>query len=167
MPAPSGPPGARWDTPAAGVPRRFGVGVLMVLVTMFAVLFAVMQTAGVDPAIFIIIALLFAGVSLGQVLLFQGRYPRAASIWVGAVLFPIEMLGYYVYVKATGYRAGTAPAVFGIMFSIPFGACLGYLAGGLTAGVFFLIDAYNKWASGKESAQNANTSSVVSQSVSK
>jgi hypothetical protein len=36
------PWGARWDTPATGVPRRFGVGILMLLMTLFAVLFSVM-----------------------------------------------------------------------------------------------------------------------------
>jgi hypothetical protein len=32
---PEQPWGASWDTPAAGVPRRFGVGILMLLMTLY------------------------------------------------------------------------------------------------------------------------------------
>ena len=34
----------------ASVPRRFGVGVLLILVTAFAVLFAAMRTFGAPPS---------------------------------------------------------------------------------------------------------------------
>ena len=70
----------------------FGVGVLMILMTAFAVLFAAMRTFGAPPEVFIVIAVLFLGVTLGQILLFQGKQPRKASVVAGAVIFPMGIL---------------------------------------------------------------------------
>ena len=49
----------------ASVPRRFGVGVLLILMTAFAVLFAMMRTFGARPEVFIVVSVLFLGVTLG------------------------------------------------------------------------------------------------------
>ncbi|MHC4179187.1 MAG: Clp protease N-terminal domain-containing protein, partial [Planctomycetota bacterium] len=148
-----GPVGARWDSEAVGVPRRFGTAVLMLLVTMYAVLFASMQSLDFPPAVFIVVAVLFTGVGLGQILLFSGRYPRAASIWVGACLFPAEIL--VVLLWAIFFPPQSRPhdlvplLVVLLVLSIPLGAGLGYLAGGLTAGVFLLIERYKKYREGR------------------
>jgi len=134
-----GPRGARWDTPAAGVPRRFGMGILMLMMTMFAVLFAVMQLLGAPADVFIIVAVLFAGVGLGQMLLFGGKYPRAASIWVGACLYPVEVFADLLY------RGDNSGQLICMLVTSPVdGAGFGYLAGGLTAGVFLLLEKYGK-----------------------
>ncbi len=143
-----GPAGARWDTPAVGVPQRFAVGVLMLLVTMYAFLFAAMQWLGAHPIVFTMVAVLFSGVGLGQMFLFGGKYPRAASIWVGACLLPVEVLAMWIYMAKFDPRLLRSSGVEGMLcfliFSIPLGAFFGYLAGGLTAGVFFLIEKYRK-----------------------
>jgi len=76
----------------ASVPRRFGVGVLLILMTAFAVLFAAMQTIGMPRKLFVIVTVLFLGVTLGQILLFQGKKPRLASLLVGGILLPLELL---------------------------------------------------------------------------
>jgi hypothetical protein len=134
---------------AVGVPRRFGMGILILLVSLFAVLFAVMKMMGVDPITFVVTTVLFAGVATGQVLLFGGKKPRAASVWVGAGLFPVEMLAVLV-------GSAIAPSILSLtkieqesvelllIFSIPLGAGFGYLAGGLTAGAFVFIERYKK-----------------------
>ena len=87
-----GPWGASWDTEAVGVPRRFGMAVVLLMVTMYAVLFSAMQSLNTHPAVFVVVAILVTGVGLGQILMYEGKHPRAASIWVGACLFPVEML---------------------------------------------------------------------------
>ena len=51
-----------------------------------------MQSLGASPIVFVVIAVLVTGVGLGQTLLFGGQYPRAASIWVGVCLFPVEIV---------------------------------------------------------------------------
>ncbi|MCR4411775.1 MAG: Clp protease N-terminal domain-containing protein [Thermoguttaceae bacterium] len=139
-----GPPGARWDRPAAGVPRRFGLGTLLLITTMFAVLYASLQLLGAHPVVFVMVVVLFAGVGLGQMLLFGGKYPRAASIWVGLVLFPIEVAVAMLYVASQSLYGGPDPNEVCALavLAVPFGAGFGYLAGGLTAGVFLLLDKY-------------------------
>jgi hypothetical protein len=147
IPDPNAPPwAARWDRPAAGVPRRFGIGVLMLLVAMYAVLFSAMSVMGASPAVFVPIAAFITIVGLGQVLLFRSRYPRAASIYSGAVALPLVMLA--VIVVAVTVEPGPfrhwgpfLALLFAVVFAaIPLGAMFGYLAGGLTAGVFLLIE---------------------------
>jgi hypothetical protein len=144
-----GPAGARWDTEAVGVPRRFGMAILMMLVTMFAVLFAAMESLGARPIVFIPTAILFAGVALGQMLLFGGKYPRAASVWVGACLFPVEILAVLLcaifFPSLVSTFSDTVPLLVLLLFlSIPLGAGLGYLAGGLTASAFLFIELYKR-----------------------
>ena len=117
----------------ASVPRRFGMGVLLILVTAFAVLFAAMRTIGVPPGLFVLVAVLFLGVTLGQILLFKGKRPREASLLVGGILFPLEMPAVDWYV-AQGYVA-----IWRLGWRVAWRAgrpLFGYLAGGVMAGVF-------------------------------
>ena len=79
------------DRPAVGVPRRFGVFIMMLMVTLYAVLFSVLKVLRASNLVFVLLALLFTGIGIGQAVLFGGRYPRAASIWIGSVLVPIEV----------------------------------------------------------------------------
>src|SRR5690242_12512148 len=76
----------------ASVPRRFGVGVLLILMTAFAVLFAVMQSLRAPPQLFAVIAGLFLAVTVAQILLFRGEQPRVASLLAGAVVVPVEVV---------------------------------------------------------------------------
>lgn len=149
--APDGPsdvypieaPGPR----AVGVPRRFGVGVLLILVTFFAVLFAFLSSFDYGPKVFAVVGVLFVGVAAGQSLLFGGEKPREASIVVGIILFPLELLGLAVYEQMTGqFGRGSIVenVVPGLLCSVVPGALFGYLAGCLTAGVFFVMDRLRK-----------------------
>ena len=156
------PAGAGWDTPAVGVPRRFGMGPLMVMVTMYAVLFAALK--GLAPAfdglaapssLFIIVGVLVSGVGLGQMVLFGGRYPRAASIWVGVFLFPVLLL-------AVGLAGGdlSPDGMTCIIVVAPFlGALFGYLAGGLSAGVFLVLEYVEKRRAERQSGDDTEPSS--------
>jgi hypothetical protein len=142
------PWGARWDTAAAtGVPRQFGLAVLFLMVTLYALLFSTMQLLDFGPKTFVVVAILVTGVGLGQIFLFGGKYPRAASIWIGACLFPTEIFivnvgACLLDANATVSVEGVALVFAGVLVSIPGGAFFGYLFGGLTAGVFLLLDRY-------------------------
>jgi len=127
----------------ARVPRRFGVGVLLILMTAFAVLFAVMRTFHAPPELFLVVAGLFLAVTLGQILLFQGKKPRAASLLAGGVVFPLEIVALIVWQVYSSRDRGPDPMLFmslvpGLMCSIPGGIGLGYLAGCFMAGVFLI-----------------------------
>jgi len=141
------PWGAGWDSTATGVPRRFGLAILFLMVTLYALLFSSMQLLDVQPVTFVVVAVLVTGVGLGQMILFGGKYPRAASIWIGACLFPLEILavhvgGWFMTPNAVVSVEGVVLVFARVLVSIPGGAFFGYLFGGLTAGVFLLLDRY-------------------------
>jgi hypothetical protein len=144
---PGGPAGATWDSPATGVPRRFGMAIVMLIMTMYAILFAAMKLLDAPPTVFGVIAILFTGVGLGQMLLFRGQYPRAASVWVGACLLPLEVVVVIVYEAVTGGVSEPGAdllmgLVCGATLAAPLGALAGYTAGCLAAGVFLLLERY-------------------------
>jgi hypothetical protein len=120
------------------VPRRFGVNVLLVLMTGFAVLFALLRALNAPPPAFATIGVFFLGVTVSQVVLFQGKRPRMASMLVGAVLLPLVMISAQLL-----DRSGRSPAwewLDMLVISTVFGAIWGYLAGTLVAGVFLLLE---------------------------
>jgi len=141
-----GPWGARWDTPAVGVPRQFSLAMLLLMMALYAVLFATLRVLHADPEVFIVVAVFFTGVGVGQTLLFGGKYPRAASIWVGAGLFPVECAAWCVYANYSEFANGSEYAFVGlvalVLFCTPLGAGLGYLAGCVAAGMFFVSERY-------------------------
>ena len=148
---PLNPEASSWiadvDRPAIGVPRRFGVFLMMLMVTLYAVLFSVLTMLRASTLVFVLLALLFTGIGIGQAVLFGGRYPRAASIWVGSILVPIEACVFFVCQLDTPYpgawqRIDILLVTF--LYGIPFGAVFGYLFGTLTAGGFWLVDRYEK-----------------------
>ena len=136
----------RWDSHATGVPRRFGMSIMFMMMTMYALLFAFMKMMDTPPWEFAIIAIFVTGVGFAQMALFGGRYPRAASIWSGAILFPVEIFFYtgaWAYSDTGQTLVSFAIGLFLAILSTPFGAFFGYLSGGLTAGAFLLIEMYN------------------------
>jgi len=129
----------------AGVPRRFGMGVLLVITAMYAVLFGVMRGIGANPITFVLVTLFFTAVGTGQMLLFRGRQPRWASMVAGAAACPLLYLGGIIYYRlAFGLR--TSPDICGgFTCGVIAGAIYGYLAGVLIAGVFLIAD----WLAGR------------------
>jgi hypothetical protein len=120
----------------------------MLFVTLSAVLFSVMQTFGACAEVFAVISTMFAAVAVGQLFLFGGRYPRAASIWVGACFFPLQVITVWLWLDFE-YGHGSFRSLVGLLlvlfvaliFSPLLGAGFGYLSGGLVGGVFFILDA--------------------------
>ncbi len=115
----------------------------MLLITMAALLFGLMKSLGAPAAVFAIVTVLFVGVATGQVLLFGGQRPREASVLVGACLFPVEILALLVYVWVSPL-AGVGFSPLGLPCLAVTGAILGYLAGTLTAGIFFVRQRYSE-----------------------
>lgn len=133
-------PGATPENAApreVGVPRRFGIGVAMIIMVMYAVLFSTLQALNFSPVPFVLVAAFFTVVGLGQMVLYGGNRPRAASIVAGAVFLPFCCVGCAFYFEPAFF-----PEAFMLALTIiPLvGALCGYLAGVLTAGVFFTMD---------------------------
>jgi len=126
-----------------GVPRRFGIGTIL-LVTMATSLLLALLIARGAPASIILSAIGFLTlIGLGQAVLFHGKNPRLASIVTGAVLMPFCFLVAFAYYLFTNKIFHTDEVIDGCFFALGFaffGALLGYLGGGLIGGLFLLMD---------------------------
>jgi hypothetical protein len=135
------PWGARWDKkPAVGLQRRFGTAVLMLHITLFALAFSVIRVLDAPRVYYPITVVFVLGVAIGQIVLFQGAYPRAASVWSGAVLLPLETVLTLIFLPGFSMDERLGGSLCGLMFGVPFGALFGYLSGGLTAGMVLILD---------------------------
>lgn len=131
-----------------GMPRRFGAGRLLALITFFAMVFALLRWLGAVWFVFLMVGLFFASMGLGQMLLYGGRRPRRASCVAGAVVLPVLFLVGMLAAFASDLGGGllgvpgglVAKLVSASILFIPIGAGLGYLAGGLVAGLFLVMD---------------------------
>jgi hypothetical protein len=132
-----------------GVPRRFAVGTLLVIVTMYSVLFALLTSLGASPVVFGIVAIFFTGVGVGQVVFFKGARPRDASYLTGILLCPAMLLAAFLADRLFGFSElspehvgiETVPQLLSAMFYLAIvGVPLGYVAGCAAAGVFFVMD---------------------------
>ncbi|MBN2577719.1 MAG: Clp protease N-terminal domain-containing protein [Pirellulales bacterium] len=144
------PWGARWDRqPAVGLPRRFGMAVLMLHVTLFAVIFSMIRVIDSETplAYYLVTAVFVLGVALGQMFLFEGKHPRAASVWAGGVLLPLESAVAFLFAADLPTEQRIGGSICWLIGGIPLGGFFGYLSGGLTAGIVLLID---RWSAPKE-----------------
>jgi len=123
----------------AGNRFRFGIGTLLVITTMYAVLFGILRAFGAAPWAFVVFALLFTAVGLGQKLLFKGQRPQKASIVAGACFGVVLYIVSRVVFGAEYIYHPFVP--FDPMEGAFVGAIYGYVAGLLISGVF--------WISGK------------------
>ncbi|MGO8689916.1 MAG: hypothetical protein ACLQLG_09795 [Thermoguttaceae bacterium] len=127
-----------------GMPRRFGTSVVLIIVTMYAVLFAAMQTVQVlvhqrDPVLFVMVTIFVTGVGLSQAVLFHGHNPRKASLLTGFVLGTAIALARFILERRAGQSDEQLVTVVFYVLS-GFGALGGYVVGGAIAGVFFLLN---------------------------
>lgn len=131
-----------------GVPHRFSMGTIFVLLTLYAMLFRLLVLIGAEANWTGVICLFFAAVTLGQMVLFQGTRPRAASVIVGAVTCPTILL-LIVIDEATTKWTGMTPMAGELgrigMFASALvllsflGLGFGYVVGGMMASVFYVI----------------------------
>ena len=113
------------------VPRRFGLGTIFVVTSLFCVLFALLRALGTPPAVMIFLGLLILFIGTMQLLL--GKVPRLASV-IGGGIFLSIVFAFEIIIEQAPMRIIVLP------FWFLFGAFLGYLVGTLVAGVFLVID---------------------------
>ena len=98
-----------------GVPNRFGVGTLLIISTMYAVLFAVWRMVEGSPTFLAFVTIFFSAIGLGQMLLFKGQRPRMASVIVGACAYTCMFFGFIFYeVLDSGHYVSDADLLFGV-----------------------------------------------------
>lgn len=129
---------------AAGVPRRFSLGRLMMITAFFAVLFGLLSWLDAHPILFVVVAVFVTVVGLAQAILYSGKKPRKASVVAGsAVCALVSMIWCLSLLFAVGVRPGIGNVIslaffFAVatVFWAGVGGVFGYLAGCLIAGVF-------------------------------
>ncbi len=128
---------------AYGVPRRFGIGTILVITTAVGLLLTVLQGVLLHPPAVADVVAFLCMIGVGQVLLFKGQQPRKASIIVGT--FGVLLLTF-----VQPFVSGSQRVWFGfdpVQWAIGafFGAFFGYVAGYAVAGVFLFADAIERF----------------------
>lgn len=128
-----------------GVPRRFGIGTILVVMGASSVLLAFLVAWGVSaPMVFLLVAFL-AVVGLGQAFFFRGTNPRLASVLTGALFCPIYTIGLMTYLSySRKYGPPAEEVILGFMFSLVLGPLFGYLGGGVVGGIFLIMDRWEQ-----------------------
>jgi hypothetical protein len=119
----------------ARVPRRFGVGALLLLVTLFGFVFSMLRALDAHAAVYLGVGGFLIVIALAQMVLFQGKKPRLASFMAGGVYCSALAVGASVVNTAHGYP----PRPNFLFGPFLFGGLLGYFAGCVLAGVFLLL----------------------------
>lgn len=122
-----------------GVPRRFGLGTIFVVTTAFAVLLASLRASGVSRVPVALIVSYVSLVGIGQLLLFRGAKPRAASCIAGSIAALILGLAAQAVEVNRNRDVWTFDPVSYVCLAVG-GVFTGYLAGGGVAGVFLIMD---------------------------
>jgi hypothetical protein len=121
--------------PIYSVPRRFGMGTLLVATTLFAMLFAFLQWARARPEELFFYTAFVATVSVAQ-MVFE-RSPRWASVIAGGVYLPLSVL---VIPMVRGRPLWRIYVTLNIFELVAIGLLVGYLGGALVAGIFLASD---------------------------
>lgn len=127
------------NTPEYSVPRRFGMSAIIALVTMFAIMFGILNAIKLEITEFELplTVHLFFGTLLMLVWIAQMRFTKSArwaSVLVGAVLMPLFILLSAGHPTRPG-QLGLVVIVFGGL-----GGVIGYCMGALAAGLFLVAD---------------------------
>jgi hypothetical protein len=141
-----------------GVPRRFSLGAMFIVTTIFGVIFGFMKMANAQPAAYFVVLGVFVVFGGAQAILFKGKKPRLASVVTGAT-------GGLIYGLAVIYREsgnlGEPILLIVLFFLVPlvcviFGCVLGYIFGTLIASIFLFCD--RKFRQQEELAEAADKS---------
>jgi hypothetical protein len=131
----------------ASVTSRFSLGTLMILVTFFVVLCAILTSLNVHPILFICVLLFFIVIGISQALVFNSQGPRYSSIITGIFLGPvvliistfIYMLFFYYLGDSNDFENYNVISLLcGVIVFVLFGGPAGYVAGCLIAGIFLV-----------------------------
>ena len=127
----------------AGVPRRFGLVTLFVVMTVTAAALGVLRWLDATPGVIGVLAAAFAVIGLAQATLFKGKDPRRASTLTGVVVFAVLASAPVLVTavtRAAGLWADPLTFVGALLMALGLGAFLGagcgYCVGVLVAGVF-------------------------------
>lgn len=122
------------------VPRRFGLGTMMLVTFVFGLLFAAFKGLNTPPVVCILITSLLVFVGMLQMVF--DKVPRTASAAAGAVSYPLTLfVALLIYKRTSILSLGFGSPVdvgYIVLSHVVIGEMLGYVAGVLVAGVFLV-----------------------------
>ena len=154
---PRGPQLSSGSAPQYFVPTQFGLPAIIALVTMFAVMFGILNAfqkwlteLHVSPILHLYFGLLLMLVWVAQMRF--GRSARVASLIVGALLLPV-----FVAFSLDRWPPPTMVAVSAVGL-VMLGGLIGYCMGAMAAGLFLIADwmgPYLPWSRKREATANS------------
>jgi uncharacterized protein with PQ loop repeat len=128
----------------AFLPRRFGIGTMMVITACYGLLFSILKICYTPWYLFLFIPLFLTGVGLSQMFLYRGIRPREASITAGIVIGTIFTVAVLI-VFLTSYPQDIAKTIaiaffIYIFFGIWIWGLIGYLSGIVVSSIFLLCE---------------------------
>jgi hypothetical protein len=131
------------------VPKRFGMSAILGITTALALLFGLLRWLSAPEAMY-----LFFGTQAMVICVAQMRYgdvPRQASVIAGAIMLPMFLIGYAMFVPMPRMGEEFACLVVG---SLPLGAFLGYATGTFAGSVFLLMDLFEQYWTARNTAHS-------------
>jgi hypothetical protein len=128
-----------------GMPKRFSIAIMMAWMTLFAMAFSVLKWISAPPQVFGAVMILMLCIGIAQMWLFGGKKPRLASILAGVVVLTVEVvvLNFATDCFCPPRSSILLRCLYSIILIVPcasLGAFLGYLLGGLTAGIVLTLN---------------------------
>ncbi len=123
------------------MPARFGLGMLLTLTFLYALLFGVFRATGAPESVPLFIGILLALVAAGQALIYKGERPRFASILVGWAAWSLFLAFLWWHNGLWPFPRLVWPVKLFLFsfYTLP-GIGIGYAAGGCVAGIFLVAD---------------------------
>jgi hypothetical protein len=107
---------------------------LLIIATMYALLFSLLKALGTPPTQFLTVVGFCTLVGFGQAALFRGKKPRLASFLVGGVVY--SLAGWFL-----SWRHGVA---IDLIWAFLMGGAAGYVIGCLIGGAFLVLKLFAK-----------------------
>jgi hypothetical protein len=122
------------------VPERFGMSATLGITTALALLFGMLRRLNAPEVTYLFFGTLAMVICVVQMRF--GDLPRQASVIAGAILLPIFLIGYAMFIDFP--RRGEDFACF-VVGAMPVGAFLGYITGTCAGGIFLLMALFEKY----------------------
>ncbi len=122
------------------MPRRYGIGTLLVISTLYACLIAGLQGLNAPWQVIVFFCLLLLVIGFCQMLA-GARWARAASVIAGVIF----MAAFGAIVTVINLPRNPQAWINGTLSGAVGGILIGYLGGALVGGVFLVMDAVERW----------------------
>jgi hypothetical protein len=124
-----------------GVPRRFGLGALLVVTGCFGALFAMLSALNTHWILVQVICCMLLIIGMLQMLRGPGKAFESSVLTGIAIMAVVGVIGGLLEPP----ESGTPGVIIFLLWAMIIGPAAGYLGGVLVASVFLIVDGVNHW----------------------